>query len=83
VVGGSIGPVLASVIMAGFLVSYQPPFGPPIELTGEQGYIWAWMAGLAFSIVGFLVAMVMRPGKGLDYDNEVEHHGEHKDEAAE
>jgi EmrB/QacA subfamily drug resistance transporter len=74
IVGGSIGPVLASVILAGYLIAYNPPGAPPsviIELTSDQGYVWAWIAGMAFSLVGFVIALVMRPGHGLDYENDV------------
>jgi EmrB/QacA subfamily drug resistance transporter len=74
IVGGSIGPVLASVITAGFLIAYTPPGAPPgyvVELTSDQGYVWAWTAGLIFSAIGFAVAVILRPGHGLDYENEV------------
>jgi MFS family permease len=74
IIGGSIGPVLASVITAGFLIAYTPPGAPPgyvVELTSDQGYIWAWTAGLIFSAIGFAVAVILRPGHGLDYENEV------------
>ena len=79
IIGGSIGPVLASVIMAGYLVAYNPPGAPAdviLEVTSDQGFVWAWIAGMAFSLIGFVVALVMRPGHGLDYENEVHPEGE-------
>ncbi|QLH74335.1 MAG: MFS transporter [Methanomassiliicoccales archaeon] len=65
VVGGSIGPVFASVIMASYTIDVGP-----MTLTGEDGYIWTWVAGIIFSFLGFLVVMTMRPGRGLDFENE-------------
>jgi EmrB/QacA subfamily drug resistance transporter len=68
VVGGSIGPVLATVILQQFMIQYQPPFGP--MLPSADGYAWAWTAGMIFTLIGLVVALVMRPGKGMSYDDE-------------
>ncbi|OPY32513.1 MAG: bicyclomycin/multidrug efflux system [Methanomassiliicoccales archaeon PtaU1.Bin124] len=71
VVGGSIGPVIGTAITAGFAVAIIVP-GHTIMGTSVDGYIWAWTAGMVFSGIGFLVALILRPGKGLDYENDVE-----------
>lgn len=68
VVGGSIGPVLASVILQQFLIQYMPPFGP--MLPSAEGYAWAWTAGMVFTLCGLVIALVMRPGKGMNFDDE-------------
>jgi len=71
VVGGSIGPVLGTVIMTSFLIPYFPPGSPvPINLTSEQGYVWVWIAGAAFSFIGMVVTLIFRPGRGMSYEDE-------------
>jgi len=63
VIGGSIGPVLASVIMAQFTVGWTPPGMPSImvELTSESGYVWAWAAGAIFAFIGLILSLVIKP----------------------
>lgn len=69
VVGGSIGPVIGAVIMAGFVVAWIPsPSVGPISMTTETGYIWAWVAGLVASSAALVIAIVLRPGKGMDFE---------------
>jgi EmrB/QacA subfamily drug resistance transporter len=71
IVGGSVGPVIGAAIMATFVVSMN--VGPVMmDVTSEDGYVWTWIAGMAFCLVGFLVTVMFRPGKGLDYENEVD-----------
>jgi EmrB/QacA subfamily drug resistance transporter len=73
VVGGSIGPVLASVITTSFLVTYYPPGSPfPIEIPGEQGYVIVFLLGGLLALIGAITAIIMRPGHGLSYEEE--HH---------
>jgi len=69
IVGGSIGPVLGSVIMSSFVTTIA--MGSVIRtVTNEDGYIWTWIIGMAFSFIGFIVAMIFRPGKGLDFESD-------------
>jgi EmrB/QacA subfamily drug resistance transporter len=71
VVGGSIGPVLASVISTSFLVLYYPPGSPfPIEIPSEQGYMMVFLLGGLLALIGAVSAIIMRPGHGLNYDDE-------------
>ncbi len=73
VVGGSIGPVLASVITTSFLVSYFPPGSPfPIQIPGEEGYMVVFLVGAVLALIGGITAIIMRPGHGLNYEDE--HH---------
>jgi EmrB/QacA subfamily drug resistance transporter len=71
VVGGSVGPVLASVITTSFLVSYFPPGSPfPIEIPGEEGYMVVFLLGGVLAFIGAIVSIIMRPGHGLSYEEE-------------
>jgi EmrB/QacA subfamily drug resistance transporter len=71
VVGGSIGPVLASVIITSFLVSYTPPGSPfPIEIPGVEGYMFVFLLGGVLALIGAVVCVIMRPGHGLSYEEE-------------
>ncbi|MDD1747096.1 MAG: MFS transporter [Methanomassiliicoccales archaeon] len=71
VVGGSIGPVLASVITASFLVSYIPPGGTyPVSIPGEEGYMLVFLLGAVLALIGGIVAIIMRPGHGISYEEE-------------
>jgi len=68
IIGGSIGPVLATAVMASYAVAVQ--MGPfLIELTTEEGYVMSWLVGAAFAFVGLLLALVMRPGRGISYED--------------
>ncbi|MEI6796477.1 MAG: MFS transporter [Methanomassiliicoccales archaeon] len=69
IVGGSIGPVLAAVIMASYQVGWKPsPFGPTILVTTETGFIMAWIVGGIFALIGLLFVLVLRPGKDITFD---------------
>jgi MFS family permease len=70
VIGGAVGPVLGAVIMAQFMVAWIPPGSPmPIELTGETGYVWAWVAGALSALAGMLISLVIKPEKGICYED--------------
>jgi MFS family permease len=63
IVGGSIGPVLAAVILAANSIVLH--FGPQaVTFYTEQGYLQAWTLGLVFAIIGFLVALILYPRGG-------------------
>jgi MFS family permease len=61
IVGGSIGPVLASVILAGYSFQFQVGPGIYINLYKVEGYIQAWWIGFAFAIIGLIAAVFLRP----------------------
>jgi MFS family permease len=70
VIGGSIGPVLGSVILAGFMVSWNPPGSPAsvmVEIASETGYVWAWTVGAICAIIGMIAALVFRSTEGSSF----------------
>ncbi len=72
VVGGAIGPVLASVIMAQYLAPFTPIPGLTVNLFSETGYVWAWIAGGLFALLGLIFALILRPRES-DYELTEEH----------
>ena len=69
VIGGSIGPVLATAILAGYAIPYYFP------VYSEAGYEMAWLVGGFFAAVGALVAFFLRPAKGQgasDMEDDIE-----------
>ena len=73
VVGGSVGPVLAAAIMTSYAVLFFPSGSPvPVEYTSESGYTLVWTIASVFSFIGMALSLIMRPGKGLSYEEE--HH---------
>lgn len=68
IIGGSIGPVLATAVMASYTV--QVHMGPfLVDMTTEDGYVMSWLVGAAFAFIGFILALLMRPGKGISYED--------------
>jgi len=70
VIGGSIGPVLGSVILAGFMVSWNPPGSPAsvtVKIASETGYVWAWTVGAICAIIGMIAALVFRSTEGSSF----------------
>jgi MFS family permease len=61
IVGGSIGPVLAAVILAANSALYQVGPSTFINLPTENGYMQTWWVGLGFALVGLAAALVLRP----------------------
>jgi MFS family permease len=60
IVGGSIGPVLAAVILSSNMVSVH--IGPSvIDLYAVEGYVTTWWVGFGFALVGLLAAIFLRP----------------------
>jgi MFS family permease len=60
IVGGAIGPVLATVILAANVVLF--PVGPTtISLYSENGFIQTWWVGFGFAVIGLICALVLRP----------------------
>jgi predicted MFS family arabinose efflux permease len=61
IVGGSIGPVLAAVILAANAVLF--PVGPNvfIKLYTEDGYMLTWLVGLGFALIGLAASLILRP----------------------
>ena len=56
-IGGSIGPVLGTAILSGFVVFEM--FG--LRYYGFEGYIWTWVAGMLFCIIGGISAYMLKP----------------------
>jgi len=61
IVGGSIGPVLAAVILTANSFQYQVAPSVFVELYKVDGYIQAWWVGFALALVGLAAAIVLRP----------------------
>lgn len=66
IVGGSIGPVLASAVMSGYAVLVTLPFYTA-KFTSEEGYVVSWAVGAAFAVAGLVIALLLRPGRGISY----------------
>ena len=62
IVGGSIGPVLATVILAANTIIIQVAPGIEVAFYTEHGYMLTWWLGLGFAVIGTVVAIVLRPG---------------------
>jgi MFS family permease len=58
VVGGSVGPVLAFVILSNYT---QVVMGHPVYT--ENGYVTTWILGAVFSLMGLVCAIMLRPKK--------------------
>jgi MFS family permease len=58
VVGGSVGPVLAVVILSNYTMAIQ---GNVIYT--ESGYVATWIIGAVFALIGLVCAIVLRPKK--------------------
>lgn len=61
IVGGSIGPVLATVVLTASSFSYQVAPHVFVNMYAVEGYINAWWVGFAFAVVGLLAALILRP----------------------
>jgi MFS family permease len=61
IVGGSIGPVLAAVILASSSFSYQIAPSIFVDLYKVEGFVQTWWVGFAFSFIGLMAALVLRP----------------------
>lgn len=74
VVGGSIGPVLGSVVMARYVTAWLPPGAPAgmpgVELTPETGYVWAWVVGACFAAISLCLALAYRPGRDASSEDD-------------
>jgi MFS family permease len=64
IIGGSVGPVLATAILATNTVA----FGSMVLYT-EQGYVDAWTAGLLFALIGLAASIVLRPREVCSVDD--------------
>jgi MFS family permease len=70
VIGGSVGPVLAAAMMSSYAVMVTlPGYTFPIEMTSEQGFVITWIIGGIFAAIGLVIAVVLRPGKGMKYED--------------
>ncbi|MDD3351829.1 MAG: MFS transporter [Candidatus Methanomethylophilaceae archaeon] len=56
-IGGSIGPVLGTAILSGFVVFEA--FG--LKYYGFEGYVWTWAAGMLFCLAGAVSAYMLKP----------------------
>lgn len=61
IIGGSIGPVLAAVVLAGYAFDFQVAPGISIQLWEVEGYVHTWWLGFAFAVIGLVAALVLRP----------------------
>lgn len=64
IVGGSIGPVLATAILATNTIA----FGSMVLYT-EEGYVQAWAVGLAFALIGLAASIFLRPREVCSVDD--------------
>jgi len=64
IIGGSIGPVLATAILATNTIA----FGSMVLYT-EDGYVQAWAVGLMFAIIGLLASIFLRPREVCSVDD--------------
>jgi MFS family permease len=58
IVGGSIGPVLAAVILAEYKISIGNIITP---FSTETGYMWTWAIAVVFAVIGLAAAIVLKP----------------------
>lgn len=56
IVGGAVGPVLATVILAGNVVMVGP-----MRFYTEQGFIQTWTMAVVFAVMGLVAALALRP----------------------
>ena len=64
VVGGSVGPVLATLVLSNYTIDVHGHV-----LYSEAVYITTWMVALAFSVIGLIIAIALRPStKDLECD---------------
>ncbi|MBI0583282.1 MAG: MFS transporter [Methanomassiliicoccus sp.] len=61
IVGGSIGPVLAAVILASHAFPFQVAPGIYVNFFAIEGYIQTWWVGFAFALIGLIAAIFLRP----------------------
>lgn len=61
IVGGSIGPVLATVILASSAISVQVAPHVFVQMYAVAGYIDAWWVGFGFAVVGLVASVLLRP----------------------
>jgi MFS family permease len=61
IVGGSIGPVLAAVILAANSFQFQVAPTIFVELYTMDGYVQTWWVGLGFAVMGLAASLVLRP----------------------
>lgn len=61
IVGGSIGPVLATAILLTNSFSFQVAPNVFVNLYAVEGYINAWWVGFAFALIGLVASIVLRP----------------------
>jgi len=60
VIGGSIGPVLGTTILAGFAVEVLIAPGMTITAYTIDGYVWTWMVAFVIMFIGTVVAFMLR-----------------------
>ncbi|MDD1772209.1 MAG: hypothetical protein LUQ09_04745 [Methanomassiliicoccales archaeon] len=68
IIGGSIGPVLASAVMSGYVVLVTMPYYT-VEYTSEEGYVMSWTVGAAFALIGLVLALIIRPGRNSSFED--------------
>jgi hypothetical protein len=68
IIGGSIGPVLAAVVLAGYTFDFPVAPGISIPLWSEEGYVQTWWLGFAFAAIGTVAALVLRPRTAAQVD---------------
>ncbi|MBC7107888.1 MAG: hypothetical protein H5T41_03745 [Methanomassiliicoccales archaeon] len=55
-----------------YTISYYPPNSPiPVDITNETGYFSVWIMGSVFALIGALVSLILRSGKGICYDDDL------------
>lgn len=66
VIGGSIGPVLGTSILAGFAVDVLVAPGVHLTAYNIDGYVWTWIVAFAIMLIGTIVAFMLRMKKTGD-----------------
>jgi hypothetical protein len=56
-IGGSIGPVLGAAILSNYVAAVFHG----MKFYGIDGYVWTWVAGAAFCLIGAVCAILMKP----------------------
>lgn len=55
-IGGSIGPILGTAILSGYVVTSIHA----VKIYGIDGYIWTWVAGAIFCLIGTVMAYFLK-----------------------
>lgn len=63
VIGGSIGPVLGTTILASFAIEVTVGAGVTLIAHSIEGYVWTWVAAFIIMVIGTFAAFMLRTKK--------------------